>query len=135
MYTAEVVPHHEESDSGFQVRQLLAESVGQARKTPQVHPHAQIRSLNMAGGDVFNLGVSAYWDWYRIHNLARGLAGANTGCPKTHRRVTEVCFCFQREYQKARPVPWFSKTRLICYSVTARDMPNAEGTLYAATQD
>jgi len=50
MYTAEIVPSHLGRDGGFQVFQPLAESVGEPSKAAQVHPHAQVRPFNVAGG-------------------------------------------------------------------------------------
>lgn len=69
MYATEVVPAHEERDSRFQVVQLLAEPVRQAGEAAQMHPHAEIRPLDVAGGDALNPRVSAHADWYSVHNL------------------------------------------------------------------
>jgi hypothetical protein len=38
-----------QSASRFQIRQLLRESVRQARESPHLHPHRKILTLNMAG--------------------------------------------------------------------------------------
>jgi hypothetical protein len=38
--------------------QLLAESIGQPRKAPHVHPHCQVLALNVAGRDVLLVGIA-----------------------------------------------------------------------------
>jgi hypothetical protein len=48
MNAAEVIPRHIQRDSRFQIVQLLAERIGQSRKTAKVHSHAQIGPLNVA---------------------------------------------------------------------------------------
>ena len=52
MNAAEVIPRDVEGNSGFQIVQLLTESIGQTGKAAQVHTQTQIRSLNVASGDV-----------------------------------------------------------------------------------
>ncbi len=47
MYAAQIVVREVQRDSRFQVRQLLAESIRQSRKSAKVHSHRQILSLNL----------------------------------------------------------------------------------------
>ena len=45
MYTAKVVVREMQGDSGFQVRQFLAERIGQPRKAPNLHSYRQVQGL------------------------------------------------------------------------------------------
>jgi hypothetical protein len=67
MYTTEVEKGHVQVNSGGQMFERLTESETQPRKTPQMRPHAQVRPLDVARADSFDLRVSAdaYWDGRR----------------------------------------------------------------------
>ena len=58
MDTAKIVPSEVQGDSGFQVRQFLAESVREPRESAKLHSHRQILSLHERRADVVRVGVS-----------------------------------------------------------------------------
>jgi hypothetical protein len=45
----QIVMREMQSDRRLQVFKLLAESVGQAGKTPHAHPHIEVLTINDAG--------------------------------------------------------------------------------------
>ena len=47
-----------QAHSCFQVRQLLAESIGQPREPPELHSHGQVLALYEAGRDVLGIGIA-----------------------------------------------------------------------------
>ena len=58
MNTAEIVVGEVQGDSGFQVRQLLAESIREPRKTSHRHSHGQILPLHKRSANVSGVGVA-----------------------------------------------------------------------------
>src|SRR5437870_10778472 len=69
MHAAEVVPGHIESNGGFKVRQLLAETVHQSRESPQVHSEVKVRPFNVTGADVREIEIAADWGWDRLNDF------------------------------------------------------------------
>jgi hypothetical protein len=57
MHAAKVEKGHIEMHGGFEMAQALAESQAQPRKAPQLCPHAEIGSLDMASGDSSRMRV------------------------------------------------------------------------------
>jgi hypothetical protein len=45
-------------DSGFQMRQLLAERIREPRKTPHRHSHGQVLPLHKRSTDVSGVGIA-----------------------------------------------------------------------------
>lgn len=64
-----IVIREVQGDSGFQVRQLLAERIGESRKAPKLRSHGQILPFNKAGRDVIFVRPSVNGLGY---NLRRG---------------------------------------------------------------
>lgn len=69
MHAAEVEKGHVQVNGGGQMFERLAESEAQPCKAAQMRPNAKIGPLDMRCADVFQLGVSADWDWDRRHNF------------------------------------------------------------------
>ena len=72
MNAAKVVIGEVQCDGGFQVRQLLAERIGQSRKSPEVHPHGEVLPLNMRSADVPGIGPSIANLGYKPPQLVLG---------------------------------------------------------------
>jgi len=66
---AEIVPANVKGHSGFQVVELLTESVHQPREAAQVYPELRFRPFYMARANVLQVGVAAPWSWDRFNNL------------------------------------------------------------------
>jgi len=62
MHAAKVEKSHVKIHGGAQVFERLAESETQPREAPQMRPHAQVRSFDMASADVFEFRIAADWD-------------------------------------------------------------------------
>jgi hypothetical protein len=62
-----------QADSGFQVRQLLAESVCESSKTTQLHSHRKVLSLNKTGGNVVRVGVALTYLGYNPRDAWWGI--------------------------------------------------------------
>ena len=73
MDTARVIPRHVQRNGGFQVIELLTETVGQTGETAQLHTQSQIRAFNVTGADVFRIGTPNDIAWDQIPNLARAV--------------------------------------------------------------
>ena len=58
MDAAEIVIREVQRDGGFQVRQLLAESVRQPRESANRHTHRQVLAFYKASRDVVRIGPS-----------------------------------------------------------------------------
>src|SRR5258708_715731 len=58
MNAAEIIVREMQGDSGFEMRQLLAERIRQARETPKLHPHGLVLPLYEARRDVFGIGIT-----------------------------------------------------------------------------
>src|SRR2546425_1999644 len=72
MDTAEVIPGHIERDRMFQVLQLPAVSVGQARKPPKLASQGQIAPLDVRSRDVAGIGPPVFDAWDGSDYPARG---------------------------------------------------------------
>jgi hypothetical protein len=73
MNTAKVVIRKVQGDSGFQVRQLLAERIGEPRKAPKLHPHGQVLPLYKAGRNVPRIRVASPHLGYNLDDWAWGI--------------------------------------------------------------
>src|ERR1700676_1521940 len=58
MNTTEIVIREVQSDSGFQVRQLLAERIREPRKSPHRHSHGQVLPFHKRSADVVRVGIA-----------------------------------------------------------------------------
>lgn len=58
MNTAEIIVREVQSDSGLQVRQLLAERIGQPRQAAKLHSHSEVLPFNVAGRDMGGVRVA-----------------------------------------------------------------------------
>src|ERR1700758_4411994 len=68
MYANEVEKRHVEIHSGPEMVQSLAETQAQARKAPQMSPHAQVGAFNVRGAYTSFVGIAADDDWDRCRN-------------------------------------------------------------------
>jgi hypothetical protein len=73
MNTAEIVIREVKGDGGFQVRQLLAESVGQPRKAPKFHSHGQILPFDKAGRNMIGIGIRTWREEVGIDVIGKAL--------------------------------------------------------------
>src|SRR5208282_4333938 len=83
MNTAEIVKREVQSDSGFQVRQLFAERIREARKTAHRHAHREILPLHKRRADLIGVRITSanfgynlrdsWWGVPRIGALAVAL--------------------------------------------------------------
>src|SRR5712692_9335426 len=74
MNTAEIVIGEVQCDSGFQVRELLAEGIRQPRKAPKLHSHGEVLPFYKASRDVLGVGLAK-------SNLGYNLRDAWWGVP------------------------------------------------------
>jgi hypothetical protein len=58
MNTAEIVVREVQSDSGFQVRQLLTEGIRQPRKSTHRHSHSQVLPLHKRSADMVRVRIA-----------------------------------------------------------------------------
>jgi len=58
MHPAEIVIREVQGYSGFQMRQLLAERIGEPRKSPHRHSHSQVLPLHKRSADMVRVGVT-----------------------------------------------------------------------------
>ncbi len=59
MNAAEIIERKMQGDSGFQVRQLLAERIRQARKSPHRHSHVKVLPFHHRRTDMFGIGIAS----------------------------------------------------------------------------
>jgi hypothetical protein len=60
-------------DSGFQVRQFLAERIREPRKSPHRHSHSQVLPFNKRSADVFGIGIALSDFGYNPRDARRGV--------------------------------------------------------------
>jgi hypothetical protein len=58
MNTTEIVIREVQSDGGFQMRQLLAECIGEPRKSSHRHPHVKVLSFHHRRTDMFGVRIA-----------------------------------------------------------------------------
>src|SRR5882672_2599385 len=58
MNPTEIIPPKMQADSGFQMRQLLTESIRESRESAKLHPHRQVLPLNKTGRNMVRVGVA-----------------------------------------------------------------------------
>jgi len=63
MNTAEIVIGEVQRDSGFQVRQLLAERISEPRESSHRHSHGQVLPLHKGRADLVRVGVRLVELW------------------------------------------------------------------------
>src|SRR5436309_8426530 len=73
MHTAQILPRNKNRDGGLEMRQLLTESVCQAREAAKLHPNGQITAFNVARANVRLVRVAADLGWDRLDNFARAI--------------------------------------------------------------
>src|SRR5260370_41102071 len=59
MNPAEIVVHEMERDSSLVILNLFGEGIRQAGESAHAHPHGQVLTLNVAGGDMLGDRVAA----------------------------------------------------------------------------
>ena len=72
MHAAEIVMREVQSASGFQVRQLLRESIRQPSKPPHLHSHSQILPLDMRRANMLRVRVACPHFGYDLDDWAWG---------------------------------------------------------------
>jgi len=75
MNAAEIVIREVQGNCSPQMRQLLAERIGEPRKAPKLHPHGQVLPFDKAGGDVIFVGPA-------VNDLGYDLRDAWWGVPR-----------------------------------------------------
>ena len=73
MHATEIIVREVQSASGFQVRQLLRESVRQARESPHLHPYGQVLPLDVRRANVLRIRVTSSHLGYNLHDWAWGV--------------------------------------------------------------
>ena len=58
MHTTEIVVGKMQRDSGFKMRQFLAERIGEPSKAPKLHPHGRILPFDKASRDMVRIGIT-----------------------------------------------------------------------------
>ena len=58
MYPTKVVVREVQSDSGFQVRQLLAERIREPRKSSHCHPDCEVLPSDKASRNLLRIGIA-----------------------------------------------------------------------------
>src|ERR1700685_2177459 len=58
MHAAEIIVGEVQGDSGLKMRQLLAESIREPRKSPHRHSHSQVLPLHKRRADMVRVGVA-----------------------------------------------------------------------------
>ena len=78
MNTAEIVVRKMQRNGGFQICQLLTESVRQPRQSADLHPHGQVLPFDVAGRNVTDarvtdshLGYNLRDSWWGVTSLHR----------------------------------------------------------------
>ena len=85
MNATEIVIREVQGDGGFQVRQLLAERIGESGKAPHLHPHGQVLPLDKAGRDVVRIGIASPHLGYNLRDPWWGVPPLNF-CESTPKR-------------------------------------------------
>src|SRR6266567_1317713 len=73
MNPREVVVHVKQGDHSDVILNLLTEGVRQSCKSPHVHPHVEILSLNVAGRYVLLIGRADHFDSLGAKTLRRAI--------------------------------------------------------------
>jgi hypothetical protein len=73
MNAAEIVIREVQSNSGFQVGQLLAESICQSRKSPHRHSHREVLSFDKRSADLSRIGIAKSDFGYNPRDARRGV--------------------------------------------------------------
>jgi hypothetical protein len=73
MHTAEIVVGEMQGDSGFQVRQFLAESIRQPRKPAKLHSEGEVLPLHKRSTDVLRIGIPTANLGYNLRDSALGV--------------------------------------------------------------
>src|SRR5438876_13908 len=73
MNTAEIIEREVQSNSGFQMRQLFAESICEPSQSAKLHPHREILTLNVGRADMFWIGMTAAHFGYNLHDWPWGV--------------------------------------------------------------
>src|SRR5258708_20684598 len=94
MNATEIVIREVQRNSSFQVRELLAESVGQPRESAHLHSHGQVLSLYKAGRNLIRVGVTLSDFGYRLRDAWWGVPriGALSVVPENLHKLREVHF-------------------------------------------
>ena len=74
MHTAEIVVRKTQRDGSFQVRELLAESVRQARESVHLHSRGQILPFDKASRNLIGVRVALSDFGYCLHDAWWGVA-------------------------------------------------------------
>src|SRR5271166_6485828 len=93
MNAAEIIEREVQSDSSFQVRQLLTERIGKPRKAPHRLPHGEIAALYKTGGDVRFVGPSVNDSGYDLRDSWWGVprfGAVDVPIPEQLNQLSEV---------------------------------------------
>ena len=78
MNAAEIVIREIQRDGSLQVRQFLAERIGQQRKTSHCHAHGQVLPFHKTGRDVLGIGIAKTNLGYDLHDAWWGVPRIRT---------------------------------------------------------
>src|SRR5438552_2237168 len=73
MNTAEIVICEVQGHGGFQVSQLLAESICQARESAKLHPHCEVLPFDVASRNVFRVRIASPHLGYNLDDWTWGI--------------------------------------------------------------
>jgi hypothetical protein len=73
MHAAKIVVGKMQGARSLQVRQLLTESVGQARESANRHSHGQVLPFHKTSRDVVRIGVASSDFGYNLHDRTWGV--------------------------------------------------------------
>src|SRR6266852_8085750 len=81
MNTTKVVIREVQGDRGFQMRQLLAERIGEPRKAPKLHSHGQVLPFYKAGRNVPRIRIASPHLGYNLDDWAWGVPPSRITAP------------------------------------------------------
>ena len=79
MNAAEIVVHMKQSQHSDVIFELLTEGIGQPGEAPHVHPHVEIRPLNVRRADVLRIGRTNDRLSLGTKTLCRAVTGSSLG--------------------------------------------------------
>src|SRR5260370_11017638 len=109
MNAAEIVVREMQSDSGFQVRQLIAERISEPRKAPKLRPHGQVLPFYVAGRNVIFVRASVDYLGYNLRDPWWGVPRVGaivlSVIPAQFHKVREVSLPRKNALNRAVEVP------------------------------
>ena len=92
MNATEIVIREVQGNGGFQMRQLLTESVRQPRESAHLHSHGQVLPFHEAGRNLIGVGVALSDFGYRLRDLRWGVPRIRARLRHYRRASTGVPF-------------------------------------------